>query len=215
MSPSEEKRSETFTDLLRRVFKSALDAVGGFLNRLGIAPNVITATGLVGNIEAGVLIGSERLCWGGLLAMIVGPFDALDGTMARLRGESGKYGAFVDSVTDRYSEIVLYAGLLVYFIQTGTWQDELLVFFATVGSLMVSYVRARAEALDYSAKIGLLTRAERYIVLIPGIILNYPKISLWILAVFTNFTAIQRFIHVRRQAKALDRKKKDKYKDET
>jgi CDP-diacylglycerol--glycerol-3-phosphate 3-phosphatidyltransferase len=213
MSHSEDQQSKTFTEFLRHIFRGALEAVGGFLNRLGVTPNVITSAGLVGNIAAGVLIAVGYLFWGGLLAMIVGPFDALDGTMARLRGESGKYGAFVDSVTDRCSEIAIYAGLLVYFIQTGTWQDALLVFFATVGSLMVSYVRARAEALNYSAKIGLLTRAERYIVLIPGIILNFPKISLWILAVFTNFTAIQRFIHVRHQAKEMEQKNKTEHKD--
>ncbi len=213
MNQSEDQQRQTFTDILRRVFKGALDSIGGFLNRLGIRPNVITTAGLVGNIAGGVLIATGHLFWGGLLAMIVGPFDALDGTMARLRGESGKYGAFVDSVTDRYSEIALYAGLLVYFIQTGTWLDALLVFFSMVGSLMVSYVRARAEALGYSSKIGLLTRAERYLVLIPGIIFNFTTISLWILAVFTNFTAIQRFIHVRRQARELKQKKKSELKE--
>jgi CDP-diacylglycerol--glycerol-3-phosphate 3-phosphatidyltransferase len=133
--------------------------------------------------------------------MLVGPLDALDGTMARMRNESGRYGAFVDSVTDRYSEIALYGGLLVYFNKTGTWQDALLVFFAAVGSIMVSYTRARAEALNYSAKIGLLTRAERYIVLIPGIIFGFPHISLWILALLTHVTALQRFWYVRKQAK--------------
>jgi len=213
MNQSEDQQRQTFTDILRRVFKGALDSIGGFLNRLGIRPNVITTAGLVGNIAASVLIATGHLFWGGLLAMIVGPFDALDGTMARLRGESGKYGAFVDSVTDRYSEIALYAGLLVYFIQTGTWLDALLVFFSMVGSLMVSYVRARAEALGYTSKIGLLTRAERYLVLIPGIIFNFTTISLWILAVFTNFTAIQRFIHVRRQARELKQKKKSELKE--
>jgi len=209
MNHSKNKEAKTFTDVLRRVFKDALEGVGGFLNKLGIKPNVITAAGLIGNLAAGVLIAAGHLFWGGLLAMIVGPFDALDGTMARLRGESGKYGAFVDSVTDRYSEIALYGGLLVFFTQTGAWRDALLVFFATIGSIMVSYTRARAEALGYSAEIGLLTRVERYLVLIPGIILNYPIISLWILAIFTNFTAIQRFLFVRRQAKGFKNKKKD------
>lgn len=201
MSRSNDNEAKTFTDMLRRIFKDALEVIGSFLNKLGIKPNVITTAGLIGNLAAGVLIATGHLFWGGLLAMIVGPLDALDGTMARLRGESGKYGAFVDSVTDRYSEIALYGGLLVYFTQTGAWRDSLLVFFATVGSILVSYVRARAEALGFSAKIGLLTRVERYLVLIPGIILNYPIISLWILAIFTNFTAVQRFLFVRRQAK--------------
>ena len=201
MSHSNNHPPKTFTDFLRRIFKGFLETVGGFFNRLGIRPNIITATGLVGNLIASILIAMGYLLWGGLLAMLMGPMDALDGTMARLRNESGRYGAFVDSVTDRYSEIALYGGLLIYFINTGTWQDALLVFLSVVGSIMVSYVRARAESLDFSAKIGLFTRAERYIVLIPGIILGYPRISLWILAILTNFTAIQRFWHVRKQAK--------------
>jgi CDP-diacylglycerol--glycerol-3-phosphate 3-phosphatidyltransferase len=201
MSNPNEQETKTFTVFLRRVFRGTLNAVGGFLNNLGIKPNVITLLGLVGNFTAGVLIALGELTWGGLLAMIVGPLDALDGTMARLRGEDGQYGAFIDSVTDRYSEIALYGGLLVYSIRTGTWQDALLVFFAAVGSIMVSYVRARAESLDYHAKNGLLTRAERYIVLIPGIIFRHPSISLWILAILTHFTALQRFWHVRQQAK--------------
>ena len=208
MSLLPENQKETFSDFLRRIFKGVLESVGGFLNHLGIKPNMITIAGLVGNVCAGVLIATGHLVWGGLLAMLVGPFDALDGTMARLRGESGRYGAFVDSVTDRYSEIALYGGLLVYFIQYKTWHASLLVFFATIGSIMVSYVRARAEALDFSAKIGLLTRAERYLVLIPGIILKQPIVSLWILAILTNFTAIQRFWHVRRQAKDEENQKK-------
>jgi len=81
------------------------------------------------------------------------------------------------------------------------WQDALLVFFAVIGSILVSYTRARAEALDFDAKIGLLTRAERYIVLIPGIIVGYPRVSLWIIAILSNFTALQRIWYVRRQAK--------------
>lgn len=205
MSQSNEQTPKTFSDFLRLIFKGVLESIAKFLNQLGIRPNIVTAAGLVGNLAAGVLIAMGHLLWGGVLAMVVGPFDALDGTMARLRNESGRYGAFVDSVTDRYSEIALFGGLLVYYSQKGTWQNVLLVFFALIGSVMVSYIRARAESLDYSAKIGLLTRAERYLVLIPGIILSYPHISLWILAVLTNFTAIQRFWHVRMQAKQVEK----------
>lgn len=203
MKSSNNQDPKTFTDFLRRVFKGVLDEIAGFLNKLGIKPNVITAAGFLGNLVASVMIAFGNLTWGGIVAMVVGPLDALDGTMARLRNESGRYGAFADSVTDRYSEIALYAGLLVYFYNTGSWQDGLLVFFSAVGSIMVSYVRARAEALNFSAKIGLLTRAERYIVLIPGIIFGYPQISLWILAILTNITALQRFLYVRKQAKNL------------
>jgi CDP-diacylglycerol---glycerol-3-phosphate 3-phosphatidyltransferase len=202
MSNVSDQDKKTFTDFLRQLFKGVFDSIGTFLNGLGIRPNVITTAGLLGNIAAGILIASGQLLWGGIVAMVMSPLDALDGTMARLRNESSRYGAFVDSVSDRYSEFALYAGLLVYFINTGTWQDALLVLFAAMGSLLVSYIRAKAEALNYSAKIGLFTRVERYFVLIPGIILGYPHISLWILAILSNLTALQRFVYVRNQAKA-------------
>jgi len=202
MSHSKDQESKTFTDYLRRIFKGILDKIGTFLNELGIRPNVITTAGLVGNILAGVMIAMGHLFWGGIIAMVTSPLDALDGTMARLRNESSRYGAFVDSVTDRYSEFALYSGLLVHFIINGTWQDALLVFFAAIGSILVSYIRAKAEALNYSANKGLITRVERYLVLIPGIILGFPRISLWILAILSNFTALQRFWYVRKQAKA-------------
>jgi CDP-diacylglycerol--glycerol-3-phosphate 3-phosphatidyltransferase len=201
MNQTNNQERKTFTDFLRQVFKGVLDGLGSFLIRLGVRPNMITTAGLLGNIAGGVLIASGQLLWGGIVAMIMAPLDALDGTMARLRNESSRYGAFVDSVSDRYSEFALYAGLLVYFIQTGTWQDALLVLFAAMGSILVSYIRAKAEALNYSAKIGLFTRVERYLVLIPGIILGFPRISLWILAIISNFTAFQRFLYVRKQAK--------------
>lgn len=202
MNQSNNDEKKTLTDHLRIIFKGVLDGIGTFLNRLGVRPNVITLAGLLGNVAGGVLIASGQLLWGGLIAMIMAPLDALDGTMARLRNESSRYGAFVDSVTDRYSEFALYAGLLVYFIQTGTWKDAMLVLFAAMGSILVSYIRAKAESLNYSAKIGFLTRVERYLVLIPGVIFGIPRISLWILAILSNVTALQRIWHVRKQAKA-------------
>lgn len=201
MSQTKDQENKSFTEFLRRIFKGVFDTIGAFFNGLGIRPNMITTAGLLGNIAAGVLIASGQLLWGGIIALITAPLDALDGTMARLRNEPSRYGAFVDSVSDRYSEFALYAGLLVYFSDTGTWRDALLVFFAAMGSILVSYVRAKAEALNYSAKIGLFTRVERYFVLIPGIILGYPHVSLWILAILSNFTALQRFWYVRKQAK--------------
>jgi len=201
MNHNKSEEPKTFTDFLRRIFKNFLNRIAGFFNKIGVKPNYITLAGLVGNLIAGVFIARGMLLWGGLIALIAGPFDALDGAIARLRGEDGSYGAFVDSVTDRYSEIALYGGLLVYFNQTGNWGDALLVFFSAIGSILVSYTRARAEALGYSAKIGLLTRVERYLILIPGIIIGYPRIALWILAILTNFTALQRIFYVRKQSR--------------
>ncbi len=191
----------TFTAFLRKTFKGVLDSAAAFMNGLGVHPNLVTFLGLVGNLAAGVLIALGHLTWGGVLALLAGPLDALDGAMARQRGEAGHYGAFYDSVIDRYSEIALYGGLLIYFSKTDSWQNALLVFFATAGSLMVSYTRARAEALQFPAKIGLLTRVERYIVLMPGVLFRRPEISLWILAVLTHFTALQRIWYVHQQAR--------------
>jgi CDP-diacylglycerol--glycerol-3-phosphate 3-phosphatidyltransferase len=128
------------------------------------------------------------------------PIDALDGTMARLRNEPTRFGGFVDSVTDRYSELLIFGGLLYHFSVQDSNTGVILAFLAAAGSLMVSYTRARAEALNYDAKIGILTRVERYIVLIPGLVFNFPLIALWILAILTNFTAWQRIWYVRKQA---------------
>jgi len=198
---SETEKSNFSIELfLRKTFKSILDKIAGFLINLGLKPNIITISGLIGNIVAAILIGSGQLFWGGVLAMLVGPFDALDGAMARLKNEPSKYGSFIDSVTDRYDELVLLAGLLVHFIMVDEWIGCVLVYFAAVGSVMVSYVRAKAEALGYSAKVGILTRVERYLILIPGIILGKPMISLAIIALLGNITAIQRFYFVRKQA---------------
>ena len=193
---------KTFTAFLRKIFAGVLNAIAGFFHRMGFKPNTITVIGFVGNVVAGVLVGFDQLIWGGLLVLLVVPLDAVDGSLARLRGEESSFGAFFDSVTDRYSEIALYGGLLIHFLHLNNWRGAILVFFAALGSLMVSYVRARAESLGFSAKVGILTRAERYIVLLPGIIFNFPEISLWILAIMTNFTALQRFFYVRRQAQS-------------
>lgn len=200
MTKTNEQEPNTFTDWLRKIFRGVLNTIGGFLNGLGIKPNMVTLLGLAGNFGAGILMATGHLTWGGLLAMVMGPFDALDGAMARLRGEDGLYGAFIDSTTDRYSEIAIYGGLMVYFIRADQWVGVLLSFLAVTGSIMVSYMRARAEALNFSAKIGLFSRVERYLVLIPGIIFRRPEISLWILAIMTHVTALQRFLYVRRQA---------------
>lgn len=206
MNQSKEKEEKTFTDFLRAVFKGITGSIAIFLNRMGITPNMVTIIGLAGNLIAAILIATGRLFWGGLVALIVGPLDAIDGVLARLKNESCEYGAFFDSITDRYSEMAIFGGLLVYFSKTGTWYDPLLIFIAAIGSFMVSYSRARAESLGYSAKNGLLTRAERYIVLIPGILFGYPRISIWIVAILANFTAFQRIFSIRRKTRAAEEK---------
>ena len=188
---------KTFTDYLRLWFKWFLDPIAGFLNRLGLTPNMVTGLGLLGNVVGAVYLARGEMLTGGLWIALMTPVDALDGTMARLRGESSDFGAFVDSVSDRYSELIIYGGLLYHFLARGEPLGGLLTFGAAAGSVLVSYVKARAEGLGYEAKVGLLTRAERYIVLAPALIFNQLYIGLGIIAVFANITALQRVWHVR------------------
>ncbi len=192
----------TLTDLMRAWFKFVLDPIGGFLNRLGLMPNTVTLIGLAGTLVASILLARGNFLVGGILVFAMGPIDALDGTMARLRGEATEFGAFVDSVTDRYAELLIFGGLLVYFLGQGDILAATLVFAAAAGSVLVSYVKARAEGLHFEAKLGLLTRMERYLVIVPSLILGYPKVGLWIIAILANLTALQRILHVRRQARS-------------
>jgi CDP-diacylglycerol---glycerol-3-phosphate 3-phosphatidyltransferase len=195
---------------LRRTFKGILDTMGTAVNKTGILPNTVTILGLIGNAIGAYLLATGHITWGGIVILIMGPIDALDGTMARLRGEQTEFGAFVDSVTDRYSELVILAGLMIYFLTKQDYLSVGLVYFAAAGSILVSYVKARAESLGFTAKVGVLTRVERYLVLAPALLFNIPQIALWIIAIFANFTAIQRIYFVRKQA--YDQKKAISYK---
>lgn len=195
------EQRKSFSDLLRIWFKWVTDPLGAFFNRLGIRPNTMTILGVLGTAVGAFMIAQGNMLWGGLFILISVPFDALDGTMARLRGEANEWGAFVDSVADRYSELITYAGLLYFYLFTKPDNiASLLVFISAAGSVLVSYVKARAESLDLYAKGGILTRVERYIVLAPALVLNQPLIALWILAILTNVTAIQRIYIVRKDA---------------
>ena len=192
----------TLTDQFRKWFKNVLDPIGRFFNRLGIYPNTMTIVGLIGNSIGAYFIATGRISLGGIFILLMGPVDALDGTMARLRGEPSVYGAFVDSVTDRYSELVIFGGLLLYFSTQGDQIGVILSYAAAAGSVLVSYIRARAQSLGYEAKVGLFTRMERYLILAPLLVLSFWIPPIWpvlIIAVGANFTAIQRIIHIRRE----------------
>jgi CDP-diacylglycerol---glycerol-3-phosphate 3-phosphatidyltransferase len=190
----------TLTDQVRGATKWIIEPIASFFNRLGLMPNTMTLLGLIGNTVGAVLLAMGHMTWGGLIILAMGPVDALDGAMARQRGMAGHFGAFVDSVTDRYSELVIFAGLLYYYSGQGNALNTMLVYAAAAGSVLVSYVRARGQSLNWDTKVGLLTRMERYAVLAPSLILNWPMVGIWIIAIFANITALQRIIDIRRQA---------------
>ena len=185
---------------MRVVFKGILDPIGTFFNRLGIFPNTMTLLGLAGNIVGAVLIALGYMTIGGIVVLVMGLLDTLDGTMARLRGMPSDFGAFTDSVSDRYSELVIFGGLLYFYSQKGDLLSVVAIYLAASGSVLVSYVRARAAALGMDTKVGTLSRFERYLVLAPSLILNIPMVGVWIIAILANITALQRILDVRRQA---------------
>lgn len=197
---AKKKSSPTLTDHARILFKGVADPVAAFLNRIGLTPNAMTLSGLFGNAIAAYLLSQGNMLVGGVLVLVMGLVDGIDGTMARLRGEPTNFGAFVDSVSDRYSELLIFGGLLFFYTQQADWLSAAGVYLAAAGSVMVSYTRARGQSLGMDTKIGILTRFERYAVLAPSLILNFPLVGIWIVAVFANITALQRIHDVRKQA---------------
>ena len=197
------KKRVTPTDWMRRNFKGLLDPLAAFFIRLGLKPNTMTLAGFLISVAGALVLTQGYMPLGGLLILLAGPFDALDGSMARQLGQPTKFGAFVDSVTDRWSEMLILMGLLYYYLVQGNQLACLLVFAATMGSVMVSYTKARAEALGFDCNVGVLTRMERYLVMGPALVVNLPWLALWILAILANVTALQRALYVRRQARGL------------
>jgi CDP-diacylglycerol--glycerol-3-phosphate 3-phosphatidyltransferase len=195
----ESQEKSTLTDRMRVWFRGILDPIGGFLNRLGLKPNTITLLGLIGNTLGAYFLAQGKMTLGGVIILLMGPVDALDGTMARLRGESSDFGAFVDSVTDRYSELIIFGGLLIFFLREDQWIAAGVTYLAAAGSILVSYTRSRAQSLGYDTKVGILTRMERYLVLAPSLVINLPLVGVVIIAILANLTALQRIWDIRRQ----------------
>lgn len=172
------------------------DPIASVLAKVGLTPNLITCIGLFGSAVAGAVIGYGHLVIGGILVLFFGAFDMLDGTLARKTGAVSKFGAFLDSSFDRLSEAAVLGGVLAYEIQQGNTPESLLVFVFLTASFMVSYLRARAEALGINNEVGILTRPERVVILAVGLFTGWLFAFLCVLVGLTAITAIQRFILV-------------------
>ena len=157
-----------------------------------ITPAMLTTAGLLGNMVAAALIMQGSLFTGGIVVLLASALDMLDGALARATSSTSRFGAMYDSVLDRFSEAIVLFGIAWYGFQNGSREQALLAFAAVVGSLMVSYVRARAEGLNLQLQDGIFTRAERVVLTGAMLILGYLTIGLWILAVMSLFTAFQR-----------------------
>lgn len=171
--------------------------VGRFLARLGLTANMCTFIGLVLNAAVAAVIATGHARIGGIFLLFASAFDMADGAVARATGTTSRLGGFLDSTLDRYSESLVFFGLLIYMLGTDDAKTgAILVFASVVGSLMISYSRARAEAAGFSASVGLLARTERVILLAVCLIAGRPLWALWALAVLTQVTAITRIVHV-------------------
>ena len=176
------------------------------LARTSITPNAVTWSGFVLTIGAAALIITEHLVAAGILVLIAGFLDILDGALARRTNQTTRFGAILDSTLDRFSEAVLLLGILVLYARDQSFAQILVVGAALVGSLLVSYIRARAEALGLECEAGLFTRTERVVVLALGLLLSQVVdyallIALAIIVVFSFVTIVQRLIHIGQQTR--------------
>jgi CDP-diacylglycerol--glycerol-3-phosphate 3-phosphatidyltransferase len=195
----------TWTSAFGRACGWLLDKIVNGLALTRISPNFLTFIGLVINIGAAFLFGNAHatnagrmFLYAGLVIIGAGLFDMVDGRVARRNNQVTVFGAFFDSVIDRYSDVVLFFGLIVYYARVNHFRYVVLVAFVMVTSLMVSYTRARAEALIGSCKVGFMERPERIVLIILGALFNHWGAMapvLWVLAILSTITVINRITY--------------------
>ncbi len=201
------KRTASFSDWARTWGAKVLVPAAGVLARLSVTPNMLTLIGFGLTLAVAAVLALGYTAWGGWLLLLAGIFDALDGTLARLTGHMTRFGAFLDSTCDRYADAAVLIGLSIPFLRAGDQGHTpiILIFVTLVGSLLISYTRARAEGLGLECKVGLLTRLERFLIIAIALIVNQVTPALWLLAVLTNLTALQRVWHVWRVTRENDK----------
>lgn len=182
------------TEKIQDRFRSLLTPLIKYLTKSGISPSSFTLAGMIitSMAAAALILGQMRI--GGILILIGGLCDSIDGSLARSGGKATRFGALLDSAVDRYSEFAMFFGIIAYFVMMKDYTTSVVAFLALCGSIMVSYSRARAESLGFEAQSGFMQRAERIVLLGSGA-LFHPllfKLSIWLVAIFANFTAFQR-----------------------
>lgn len=194
---------------LQNGFVNLLTPLIKILTRWGINPNSFTLAGLIITSMAAVAFIMGHLRLGGFLILLGGLCDTIDGSLARFANKATHFGAMFDSAVDRYSEFVMFFGMVVYFVMLKDYPTSVVVFFALCGSIMVSYSRARAESLGFDSRVGIMQRPERIVFLGLGALINPGalKFAIWLVAIFANFTAFQRIRHAYKQSETkVDRK---------
>lgn len=180
----------------RDITRPTLEAVCKTLARWNVSPDWVTMIGLALTVGVAVLAALGEIRWSGVAYIFAALCDALDGTLARVSGKGSRFGAFLDSTIDRFEESIVFLGLIIYHAHVGGELEIPSILVATVGSLMVSYTRARAEAVGVSCQVGFMTRVPRVVIMIVGLILDQVLIAVIVLAATTLFTAFHRMLHV-------------------
>ena len=194
---------------LQNGFVNLLTPLIKILTRWGINPNSFTLAGLIITSMAAVAFIMGHLHLGGFLILLGGLCDTIDGSLARFANKATHFGAMFDSAVDRYSEFVMFFGMVVYFVMSKDYPTSVVAFFALCGSIMVSYSRARAESLGFDSRVGIMQRPERIVFLGLGALIHPGalKFAIWLVAIFANFTALQRIRYAHKQSETkFDRK---------
>lgn len=194
------------TLLPTRLPQGVQDAIGRGVGRLGVTPNMISLTGAAGNVGAAYLVTQGWLLAAGLVYLAFSALDLVDGAVARATGKASPYGAVFDAVLDRLSEAVVLAACAWWFADRDEHWQVAATFAALVGSVAVSYLRARAEVEGFAMREGLFRRQERVAVLGLGLVLGWLTVAMAVLAVASNLTALQRFWMLAREVRTLDRR---------
>jgi CDP-diacylglycerol--glycerol-3-phosphate 3-phosphatidyltransferase len=189
-------------DIRRNLAYRITNPIVRILSKSGITPNALTLISLALNIVTAYIIATGHFLLGGVLVLVSGSFDLLDGALARFTKQTTNFGAILDSTVDRISEAAILCGLLIWYVpQEGASLKIILIFVVLIGSFLVSYIRARAEGLGWQCQVGLFTRAERVIVLAIGLLINQIFIALCVLVVFVFITVVQRLVYLWKQGK--------------
>ena len=194
----------TFTGGIGKFFGAIINRIVRWLALSKIHPNVLTFIGLMINIWAAWLFAQGSFRWAGVVVIGAGVFDMVDGRVARATSQVTRFGGFFDSVLDRYSDLALFMGLLVYYASINRFFYIVLTAIVMTGSVMVSYTRARAENVIPKCKVGFLERPERIVLIIIGALFLRMAQVLWVIAVLANLTVVHRMIYTYREAKALE-----------
>ena len=178
-----------------------LDKIVSMLAATGVHPDFLTFCGLLVNIGAAALFAAGEFRWGAAVIFLAGIFDMTDGRVARKANRVTRFGAFFDSMIDRYSDMVLYIGLVVYYARIDRFSYVVLTAVALGSSQLVSYSRARAESLIPECKVGFMERPERVVLLIIGAVFNRMAPALWVVAVLSTWTVIHRIVYTKQQSR--------------